>query len=105
MGGNRTERHLENAEKEIKHLRRSVTILFWLLLVIGSLPVYIAYNAYQSSLERQKIAMIFAEEHQKLTSYVLELEYKIEKALSGEKEETAPLPIEPLVPALQPSVE
>ena len=104
MGGNRTERYLENAEKEIKHLRRSVTILFWLLLVIGSLPVYNAYNAYQSSLERQKIAMIFAEEHQKLISRILE-EHKIEKALNSKKAETAPLPIEPMVPALQPSAE
>ena len=105
MGGNRTERYLENAEKEIKHLRRSVTTLFWLLLVIGSLPVYNAYNAYQSSLERQKIAMIFAEEHQKLISRVLELECKIEKAPNSKKAEIAPLPVEPLVPALEPSVE
>ena len=105
MGGNRTERQLENAEKEIKHLRGLVTILFWLLLVIGSLPVYNAYNAYQSSLEGQKIAMIFAEEHQMLTSRVLELECEIEKALNSKKAETAPLPIEPLKPALQPSVE
>ena len=105
MGGNRTEQYLENAKKEIKHLRRSVTILFWLLLVIGSLPVYNAYNAYQSSLERQKIAMIFAEEYQNLISRVLGLEYEIEKALNSKKAETAPLPIEPLVPALQPSAE
>ena len=105
MGGNRTERYLENVEKEIKHLRGLVMILFWLLLVIGSLPVYNAYNAYQSSLEHQKIAMIFVEEHQKITSRVLELECVIEKALNSEKTETAPLPIEPLVPALQPSAE
>ena len=105
MDGNRKERYLENVEKEIKHLRGLVTILFWLLLVIGSLPVYNAYNAYQSSLEYQKISMIFAEEHQKLISRVLELESETEKALNSKKAETAPLPIEPLVPALQPSAE
>jgi hypothetical protein len=49
--------------------------------------------------------MIFAEEHQKLISRVLELESEIEKALNSKKAETAPLPIEPLVPALQPSAE